>query len=324
MSAAGSFVVLERQGQARGYRQWLTPPSEGDAPQPSSLDLQLVEIPAGSFLMGSPASEVGHHADEGPQHEVKLESFWLGRTPITQAQWREVAQWQEGPGEHWGCTLNPNPSRFMGDKGGLFPAEANTDSRPVETVSWRDAMEFCSRLSQRSGKTYTLPSESQWEYACRAGTTTPFSYGETLSAELANYDGNATYGRGRQGKSRGQTTAVGSFPANAWGLHDMHGTVWEWCADYWHSSYAFGLQQAPTDGSPWLDPTEAGQAGMEGERSDDRRRVLRGGSWDNFPVACRSAYRSTLHPAFASNSFGFRVCCLPRGPFSSTLKPLGP
>jgi formylglycine-generating enzyme required for sulfatase activity len=101
----------------------------------------------------------------------------------------------------------------------------------------------------------------------------------------------------------------------------MHGTVWEWCADYWHSSYAFGLQQAPTDGSPWLDPTEAGQAGMEGERSDDRRRVLRGGSWDNFPVACRSAYRSTLHPAFASNSFGFRVCCLPRGPFSSAVSP---
>jgi hypothetical protein len=151
MSAAGSFVVLERQGQARGYRQWLTPPSEGDAPQPSSLDLQLVEIPAGSFLMGSPASEEGHQADEGPQHEVKLESFFLGCTPITQAQWREVAQWQEGPGEHWGCTLNPNPSRFMGDKGGLFPAEANTDNRPVERVSWRDAMEFCSRLSQRSG-----------------------------------------------------------------------------------------------------------------------------------------------------------------------------
>ena len=321
MSGTGSFVVLERQGQARGYRQWLTPPSEGDAPQPSSLDLQLVEIQAGSFLMGSPSSEEGRRDSESPQHEVKLESFFLGRTPITQAQWREVAQWKEGPREHWGRTLNPNPSRFMGDKGGLFPAEANTDNRPVETVSWRDAMEFCSRLSQRSGRTYTLPSESQWEYACRAGTTTPFSYGETLSAELANYDANATYGRGRKGKSRGQTTLVGSFAANAWGLHDMHGNVWEWCADHWHSSYALGLQAAPTDGSPWLDTIEAGKAGKKEERADEYSRVLRGGSWDAFPVRCRSADRNKYHPANASYYFGFRVCCLPRGPISFTLEP---
>ena len=313
---------------------WLPPlPGQrGNSPQVrgfleplrQSLDLQLVEIPAGSFLMGSPASEEGHQADEGPQHEVKLESFFLGRTPITQAQWREVAQWQEGPGEHWGCTLNPNPSRFMGDKGGLFPAEANADNLPVERVSWRDAMEFCSRLGQRSGKTYTLPSESQWEYACRAGTTTPFSYGETLSAELANYDANATYGRGRRGKSRGQTTLVGSFAANAWGLHDMHGNVWEWCADHWHSSYALGPQEAPADGSPWLDATEADKARMKGERADERSRVLRGGSWGFDPVDCRSASRSDHLPAYAYDDFGFRVCCLPRGPFSSTLEPLGP
>ena len=320
MSAAGSFVVLERQGQARGYRQWLTPPSEGDAPQPSSLDLQLVEIPAGSFLMGSPASEVGHHADEGPQHEVKLESFWLGRTPITQAQWREVAGWEPINGqEPWLHKLDPDPvsnlpeaNRFLGDQ------------RPVVNVNWFEAMEFCYRLSQRSGKTYTLPSESQWEYACRAGTTTPFSYGETLSAELANYDANATYGRGRRGKSRGQTTLVGSFAANAWGLHDMHGNVWEWCADHWHSSYALGPQEAPADGSPWLDATEADKARMKGERADERSRVLRGGSWGFDPVDCRSASRSDHLPAYAYDDFGFRVCCLPRGPFSSTLEPLGP
>ena len=322
MSATGSFVVLERQGQARGYRQWLTPPSEGDAPQPSSLDLQLVEIPAGSFLMGSPSSEVGRRDSESPQHEVKLESFFLGRTPITQAQWREVAQWKEGPREHWGRTLNPNPSRFMGDKGGLFPAEANTDNRPVETVSWLDAMEFCSRLSQRSGRTYTLPSESQWEYACRAGITTPFHYGETLSAELANYDGNYTYGKGPKGTYRQQTTPVDSFPANAWGLHDMHGNVWEWCADHWHSSYALGLQAAPTDGSPWLDTIEAGKAGKKEERADEYSRVLRGGSWNGYPVCCRSAYRSSSYrPANAYNYIGFRVCCLPRGPISFTLEP---
>jgi formylglycine-generating enzyme required for sulfatase activity len=281
-------------------------------PLRQSLDLQLVEIPAGSFLMGSPASEEGHQADEGPQHEVKLESFFLGRTPITQAQWREVAQWQEGPGERWGEWLNPTPSRFPDDKGGLSTGAANSYNLPVEQVSWRDAMEFCSRLSQRSGRTYTLPSESQWEYACRAGTTTPFSYGETLSAELANYDANATYGRGRKGKSRGQTTLVGSFAANAWGLHDMHGNVWEWCADHWHSSYALGLQEAPADGSPWLDATEADKARMEGERADERRRVLRGGSWYGRPVYCRSASRNHYPPAYAlTYGLGFRVCCLP-------------
>ena len=290
-------------------------------PLRQSLDLQLVEIPAGSFLMGSPASEEGHQADEGPQHEVKLESFFLGRTPITQAQWREVAQWQEGPGERWGHRLNPTPSRFQDVKGGLFTGAANSDNRPVETVSWLDAMEFCSRLSQRSGKTYTLPSESQWEYACRAGTTTPFSYGETLSAELANYDANATYGRGRKGKSRGQTTLVGSFAANAWGLHDMHGNVWEWCADHWHSSYALGLQKAPADGRPWLDATEADKARMEGERADERRRVLRGGSWYLNPAFCRSAFRYYYFPANADDFIGFRVCCLPRGPFLPPLSP---
>jgi formylglycine-generating enzyme required for sulfatase activity len=320
MTASASFVALERRGQARGYRQWLTPPSEGDAPQPSSLDLQLVVIPAGSFLMGSPTSEEGHQADEGPQHEVKLESFWLGRTPITQAQWREVAGWEPINGqEPWLHKLDPDPvsnlpeaNRFLGDQ------------RPVVNVNWFEAMEFCYRLSQRSGKKYTLPSESQWEYACRAGNTTPFHYGETLSAEQANYNATYTYGRGRQGKSRGQTTVVGSFAANAWGLHDMHGNVWEWCTDHWHRSYTLGQQKAPADGSPWLDVSEKGMAGKDGKMADDFFRVLRGGSWLYRPVYCRSASRFNSFPAFAFDYFGFRVCCLPRGPFSSTLEPLGP
>jgi hypothetical protein len=171
--------------QVRGFLEPLQP----------ALDLQLVEIPAGSFLMGSPANEEGRSDTEGPQHEVQLESFFLGRTAITQAQWREVAGWVAGPGERWGLDLSQRlePSRFKGEE------------RPVEGVSWFEAMEFCSRLRQRSGKTYTLPSEAQWEYACRAGTTTPFHVGDTLSAELANYG------------ARKQTTEVGSFPANAWG-----------------------------------------------------------------------------------------------------------
>ena len=314
--------------------QWidLLPPlpgQRGNSPQvrgfleplKKSLDLHLVEIPVGSFLMGSPSSEEGRSEDEGPQHEVKLESFFLGRTPITQAQWREVALWQEGPGERWGQPLHPTPSRCQGDKGGLLAGEANTDNRPVETVSWLDAMEFCSRLSQRSGRTYTLPSESQWEYACRAGTTTPFHYGETLSAEQANYNATVFNGRGRQGKSPLQTTMVSSFAANAWGLHDMHGNVWEWCADHWHARYDLGQQKAPGDGSPWLDATEAGKVGMGGESADQHSRVLRGGSWISNPVLCRSASRFSLNPANAYPYIGFRVCCLPRGPFLPPLRP---
>jgi formylglycine-generating enzyme required for sulfatase activity len=124
--------------------------------------------------------------------------------------------------------------------------------RPVEQVSWHDAMEFCSRLSQSTGRYYILPSEAQWEYACRAGTTTPLAFGETLSDELANYDAHTTYGSGMRGQYRQQTTTVKRFPANAWGLQDMHGNVWEWCLDHWHDSY----EGAPTDGSAWLNSTE--------------------------------------------------------------------
>jgi formylglycine-generating enzyme required for sulfatase activity len=307
MTANGSFVVLERRGQARGFRQPLRPPSEGGAHEPSSLDLQLVEIPAGRFLMGSPPSEEGRSNDEGPQHEVELESFFLGRAPITQAQWQEVASWVERPGERWGLDLS----------GRLAPSRFDGVQRPVENVNWFEAMEFCSRLSKRSGKTYKLPSEAQWEYACRAGTTTPFHYGDTLSAEVANYNANATYGRGIKGTSLGKTTEAGRFPANAWGLYDMHGNVWEWCADHWHSSYDLGQRKAPNDGSPWWDATESGMEGENGERGDSRSRVLRGGSWIYSPLSCRSAYRS--HPAVAYHSIGFRVCCLPRGRYSSTL-----
>jgi formylglycine-generating enzyme required for sulfatase activity len=316
MTTTGSFLVLERRGQAHGVRQRLTRASEGVAPTPSSLDLQLVEIPAGRFLMGSPPSEKGHREHEAPQHEVTLESFFLGRTPITQAQWREVAGWVEGPGERWGLDLSGKlePSRFRGD------------SKPVENVNWFEAMEFCSRLSQRSGKTYTLPSEAQWEYACRAGTTTPFHVGETLSDGLANYIAEVTYGRGHKGRSRVATNVVARFPANAWGLHDMHGNVWEWCADHWHDSYDLRQWKAPGDCSPWLDAAEAGLEAEKWQRGDARRRVLRGGSWCSDPLRCRSASRGDAYPngTYINVSIGFRVCCLPRGRFSSALEPSGP
>ena len=268
--------------------------------------LTLVEIPTGRFLMGSPPDEPERSADEGPQHEVALQGFFISQTPITQAQWRQVAEWSKQPAEHWGHELKPNPSRFRDQ-----PA---SDQRPVEHVSWHDAMEFCKRLSQRTGRTYTLPSEAQWEYACRAGSITPFHFGPTITPALANYNGNTTYANGPQGENRKQTTPVRLFSANDWGLHDMHGNMWEWCLDHWHDSY----ERAPADGSAWLNPSEPTKkaTSKKGDNSDseEEMRLLRGGSWDVDPRFCRSAYRDHDRPGVANYGVGFRVVCLPQGP----------
>ena len=242
------------------------------------LAITMLQIPAGSFQMGSPASEAERRGNEGPQHRVELQSFFLGQTPVTQAQWKEVASWPQVD-----LKLNPNAARFKGP------------NRPVEQVSWEEAMEFCRRLSQRTKLVYTLPSEAQWEYACRASTTTPFAFGDTLTPDLANYDGNYTYESGPKGQYRQQTTEVGSFAGNAWGLQDMHGNVWEWCLDPWHDSYT----GAPADGSAW---TAGGGTS----------RLLRGGSWFGNPRDCRSAYRDYFLPDYRENGIGFRVCCLPQ------------
>jgi formylglycine-generating enzyme required for sulfatase activity len=161
-------------------------------------------------------------------------------------------------------------------------------------------MEFCRRLSQRTGRRYTLPSEAQWEYACRAGTTTPFYCGATISTKLANYDGSEVYGDGEKGEYRQQTMDVASFPANPWGLHDMHGNVWEWCEDNWHDNY----EGAPENVRAWIE--EGGKA------NEVKIRLLRGGSWDIHPRSCRSACRFNDRPDDRFNDFGFRVCCLPQ------------
>jgi formylglycine-generating enzyme required for sulfatase activity len=233
---------------------------------------------------------------------VKLASFLISQTPITQAQWRAVAQWQPRQGERWERELKASPSRFADG--------ADRDQRPVESVSWLDAMEFCRRLSQRTGRQYTSPSEAQWEYACRAGTSTPFSFGDTITPDLANYNGTYTYANGLKGVYRKQTTPVGMFPANAWGLHDMHGNVWEWCLDDWHGSY----EGAPVDGCAWLDGGDGQSSNREGGTRLLRTRLLRGGSWGSGPRFCRSAYRNHLVPDFAGIGLGFRVVCLPQGP----------
>jgi eukaryotic-like serine/threonine-protein kinase len=186
--------------------------------------LEMVEIPAGEFIMGAPIGELERDDSQGPQHRVNIEKFFMGRFTVTQAQWQAV--------------MRNNPSRFNFG-----------ENRPVENVSWNDAQAFCKKFSQQTGRTYRLPSEAEWEYACRAGTTTPFHFGPTLTPELANYNGGYSYGSGPKGQYRQQTTPVGSFAANGFGLHDMHGNVWEWCLDHWHDDY----NGAPTDERAWVE-----------------------------------------------------------------------
>ena len=215
-----------------------------------------------------------------------------------------------------------NPSYFQagyGEKGGnarLLAGELNTDQRPVEQVSWEDAIEFCNRLSQRTGRHYSLPSEAQWEYACRAGSITPFHFGETISPELANYNGEYRYAYGPRGDFCQQTTPVGTLPAsasivkalpaNAWGMQDMHGNVWEWCLGQWHLNY----EGAPGDWTAWLDE-DANQANIMKDE-EFHRRLLRGGSCDDLPGGCRSAARFDPLPGTVSPPVGLRVVCLPQ------------
>lgn len=251
-------------------------------------------IPSGEFLMGAPQDEPESEDRERPQHQVRVSQFLMGRYPVTQSQWRVVAGY-----DRINQNLDPDPSHFNG---------AN---RPVEQVNWDDATEFCQRLSQRTGRTDRLPSEAEWEYACRAGTTTPFHCGKTLSDELENYAAQdreisgtlyqGTYGRGLLGQYREETTEVGRFPANPFGLYNMHGNVLEWCEDDYHSSY----EDAPADGRAWV----------ESDRTETRR-VLRGGSWNGPPRYCRSSSRFNITRDDRSFSIGFRVCCVPPRTFS--------
>jgi formylglycine-generating enzyme required for sulfatase activity len=230
------------------------------------VKLEMLYIPAGSFLMGTPAGEEGSSNCERPQHQVRLQGFYLGKYPVTQAQFQAI--------------MGENPS---GRKG---------ENLPVEKVSWQDAQKFCEKLRQRTGKTYRLPSESQWEYACRGGTAMPFCFGETITPDLANYDGNSVYGQGNKGVYRRKTTEVGKFPANEFGLYDMHGNIWEWCVDGWHENY----EGTPADEIAWL------------ENKNDYR-LLRGGSWNNPTRNCRSAYRYRLSAVSRQSNVGFRVGC---------------
>ncbi len=240
----------------------------------NGVSLDMVYIPGGKFMMGSPEGE--GYDDEKPQHEVTVPAFFMGKYPITQAQWREVSALPRVERD-----LEPDPSYFKGE------------NLPVESIYWDDAVEFCVRLSNKTGKNYRLPSEAEWEYACRAGTETAFYFGETITSQLANYRGS-TFADEPKGEYRGKTTDVGIFHPNSFGLYDMHGNIWEWCADAWHENY----QESPADGSPWIGNMSD---------SDNQNSLLRGGSWLDYAVYCRSASRNS---GFGdSHGGGFRVAC---------------
>ncbi|BAZ13839.1 hypothetical protein NIES4071_56790 [Calothrix sp. NIES-4071] len=258
---------------------------------PNNVTLDMVEIPGGAFLMGAPKTEKESTDDERPQHEVTVPPFFMGKYTITQAQWRAVATLPQVNRE-----LDPDPSYFKEEKG---------ENLPVEYVTWYDAVEFCDRLSKYTGKNYRLPSEAEWEYACRAGTTTPFHFGETITPELANYDGSETYGSGSKGEFREKTTPVGSFQiANMFGLFDMHGNVWEWCNDDWHDSY----EDAPVDGSSWLDEK------LTKNDNDNTFKLLRGGSWTSFLY---TVVRRVASTAASTTTLVFGLWLVERGLFNS-------
>ncbi len=231
------------------------------------VKLEMVEIAGGTFMMGSLETEASTYGDEYPQHQVKIEGFYIGKYEVTQGQWKAI--------------MGSNPSDFKGD-----------DNLPVENVSWEKAKEFCKKLSEKIGREYRLPSEAEWEYAARGGTKTVFGLGETITPDVVNYNGDYSYGTATKGEYRKKTVKVGSLRiANGYGIYDMHGNVLEWCEDGWHDSY----KGAPTDGSAW----ESG--------ADNSGRVLRGGSWNNNANVCRSAFRSRNAPGILINYIGFRV-----------------
>ncbi|MGK7893566.1 MAG: SUMF1/EgtB/PvdO family nonheme iron enzyme [Xenococcus sp. (in: cyanobacteria)] len=256
-------ITVNSQGQEtqkeRCYAQYITENLTSD------ISLEMVYIPGGKFMMGSPEGEGGD--DEKPQHEVTVQPFFLGKYPITQAQYQQV--------------MGDNPSSFKGN------------DRPVENVSWDNAVEFCRRLSQQTVTEYRLPTEAEWEYACRAGTNTAFHFGATITDKLANYDANKTYADEPKGKYRAETTSIGSFPPNAFGLYDMHGNVFEWCEDDWHRNH----ENVPTDGSARVSIIS-------------KKKVVRGGSWYDYPAYSRSAFRYGFTRDNRILGIGFRVVCI--------------
>jgi formylglycine-generating enzyme required for sulfatase activity len=208
------------------------------------------------------------YADEKPVHEVNVSAFLMGKYPVTQKQWEAVSKLPQAS-----IGLQTRPSHFYGD------------NRPVEQISWHEAVEFCKRLEKKTNRQFRLPSEVEWEYTCRAGSTTSYCFGSNDS-QLGNYAWLST-------NSGSETHPVGQKSPNNWGLYDMHGNVWEWCADHWHSDY----QGAPSDSKAWL------------SSDNSSSRLLRGGSWNDSSGSCRSANRGNNYPDYRFSNYGFRLAC---------------
>jgi formylglycine-generating enzyme required for sulfatase activity len=255
--------------------------AERDKYLTNSVGMKLVLIPAGKFTMGSPATEAERNDNE-KQHEVEItKPFYLGVYEVTQDQYQKVGG------------RPPNRSRFRGP------------DLPVENVFWNHAVAFCQRLSARpdekkAGRKYRLPTEAEWEYACRAGSKTPFHYGKSLSSKQANFNGNYPYGKAEKGPYLRQTSKVGSYKPNAWGLYDMHGNVMEWCSDFYDPNYY--------KNSPKKDP-RGPDKGVLSTDYNDFYRVVRGGSWVDEGRGCRSAFRFRAMPHDGYQIVGFRVVC---------------
>jgi len=247
---------------------------------PNDVLHDMVYIAGGRFYMGSPESEEGRQECEGPQHKVKVPSFFMGKYPVTQAQWYAVALLDDVDRD-----LQPNPSTFKGE------------DRPVECVSWHEAIEYCKRLSNYTGREYRLPSEAEWEYACRANTMTAYYFGDSVTGEniaenlncrldVNTFDGcDRMYGI--------ETTDVGIYAANRFSLYDMHGNVCEWVQDCWHENY----DNAPIDGSAWV------------ICENMSKRIFRGGSWFDLPALCLSAFREMDSANYGDSILGVRVVC---------------
>ena len=249
-----------------------------------SVPLEMAEIPKGKFTMGSPSSEKDRGSDESPQHEVNFpNSFCMGRYAVTQAQWLAVM------------------GKFTDEFNKSANAKFKGDNRPMIYVSWHEAREFCKKLTSTSNRgTYRLPTEAEWEYACHAGTTTPFHFGETITPSLVNYNGNNPYANAPKGEYRQQTVDVNSFSPNAWGLHQMHGNVWEWCLDEYVDNYSKKSSNLKNNGSePYGD--------ISINENDNRSRLLRGGSWFYIARDCRAANRDGNNARGQSGIVGFRV-----------------
>lgn len=245
--------------------------------------LRMMLIPSGRFLMGSPKDEQERMEREGPQRPMNVGTFCMGKYPVTQAQWRVVAEMSQVK-----RALKSDPSHFKGDQ------------HPVESVTWNEAVEFCDRLTAHTHRHYRLPTEAEWEYACRAGATTPFHFGPTISTDVANYRGDRKgYGfdiPALKSAYRETTVAIDHFGvANNFGLCDMHGNVWEWCQDSWRKDYTDELTE------------KVDRVALKGEQAVER--VARGGSWYSTPENCRAASRFHFQPNASHDDLGFRVIC---------------